>query len=126
MNSNGYYYPSLRRNKSKKFGSLIYPRDSRTATGYSPRAAMEWRDGVHQRNYHSEAFQVPLDGLEGDEHIVRNASGAVQHARNMAKLKRERARKMLDKADLAIHKAVAALMTAEAMRASSEDMNGSE
>ncbi|KAK4747051.1 hypothetical protein SAY87_026088 [Trapa incisa] len=127
MNNNGYYHPALHRNKLKKFGYLISPQD-RTMNSYSPRtraAAMGWRNNssVHQRNPRSEAFQSPLDGLDGDEIIIRDASGAFQHAQNIAKMKKERARRMFDKADLAIHKAVSALMTAEAMRASSEDMN---
>ncbi|KAK4756570.1 hypothetical protein SAY87_006697 [Trapa incisa] len=127
MNSNGYYHPALCRNKLKKFGYLISPQDR--ATSYSPKAAAmgcRKNGSVHQSNLGPEAFQSLLDSLEGDEIIMRDASGASQHAQSMAKMKKERARRMFDKADLAIHKAVAALMTAEAMKASSsEDMNDS-
>ncbi|XP_031372689.1 uncharacterized protein LOC116187847 isoform X2 [Punica granatum] len=126
MGSDGYYYPALRKNKSKKFGSLISPHDRRIAASYSPRAATGWKNGVHHRNYQLEAFRGPLDGSEMDEFTIRDASGTAEHARNLAKLKRERARRMFDRADLAIHKAVTALMTAEAMKASSEDLNGRE
>lgn len=127
MNGDGYYYPALRRNKSQKFGSLISPRD-RAGTSYSPRATTGGMNGVHQRNYRLEAFQAPFDGPEIEEITVRGASGAAQHARNMAKLKRERARRMFNRADLAVHKAVTALMTAEALKASSssDDRNGGE
>jgi hypothetical protein len=41
----------------------------------------------------------------------------------VAKLKRHRAQRLLYRADLAIHKAVVALMNAEAIKASSEDIN---
>lgn len=83
---------------------------------------------MHQRNYRLEAFQAPFDGPEIEEITVRGASGAAQHARNMAKLKRERARRMFNRADLAVHKAVTALMTAEALKASSssDDKNSGE
>ena len=64
-----------------------------------------------------------LDGSDLDEFRLRDATGAAQQAHNVAKLKRERAHRMLYRADLAIHKAVVALMTAEAMKAS-EDSNG--
>nr|KYP57196.1 Histone-lysine N-methyltransferase ATX2 [Cajanus cajan] len=64
-----------------------------------------------------------IDHPDLDELRKRDASGAAQHAANMAKLKRERAQRLLYRADLAIHKAVVALMTAEAMKAS-EDSNG--
>jgi hypothetical protein len=42
----------------------------------------------------------------------------------MANIKRERAQRLLYRADLAIHKAVVALMNAEAIKTSSEDLNG--
>ncbi|KAL0407776.1 UNVERIFIED_CONTAM: hypothetical protein Sradi_1712000 [Sesamum radiatum] len=52
--------------------------------------------------------------------------GVAQHAFNMAKLKREKAQRLLYKADLAIHKAVTALMTAEAIKSAYENTNGSD
>jgi hypothetical protein len=58
-----------------------------------------------------------------DELRLREASGAAKHALNVAKLKRHRAQRLLYRADLAIHKAVVALMNAEAIKASSEDIN---
>jgi hypothetical protein len=65
-----------------------------------------------------------LNGSDLDEFRLRDASGAAKHALNMANIKRERAQRLLYRADLAIHKAVVALMNAEAIKASSEDLNG--
>ncbi|CAH1427748.1 unnamed protein product [Lactuca virosa] len=64
--------------------------------------------------------QLLLGGSDLDEFRLRDASSAAKHARNMAKLKRERAQKLMLSADLAIHKAVSALMTAEAIKAMNE------
>ncbi|KAJ9546778.1 hypothetical protein OSB04_019321 [Centaurea solstitialis] len=64
--------------------------------------------------------QLLLGGSDLDEFRLRDASGAAKHARTMAKLKREKAQKLMLSADLAIHKAVSALMTAEAIRACNE------
>ncbi|CAH2077183.1 unnamed protein product [Thlaspi arvense] len=63
-----------------------------------------------------------------DEHKLRDAAGAARRACALAKLKRERAERLRYKADLAIQKAAAALMCAEAVKASSADQNshGSE
>ncbi|KAL0330786.1 UNVERIFIED_CONTAM: hypothetical protein Sangu_1624100 [Sesamum angustifolium] len=65
-----------------------------------------------------------LNGSDLHEFRLRDASGAAQHALNLAKLKREKAQRLLYRADLAIHKAVVALMTAEAMKDSAENSNG--
>nr|GEZ53697.1 enhancer of polycomb-like, N-terminal [Tanacetum cinerariifolium] len=64
--------------------------------------------------------QLMLGASDLDEFRLRDASSAAKHARNMAKLKRERAQKLMLNADLAIHKAVSALMTAEAIKACTE------
>ncbi|GLU10240.1 hypothetical protein SLE2022_270590 [Rubroshorea leprosula] len=58
-----------------------------------------------------------------DELRLRAASRAAHSVRNKAKLKRERAHRLMFRADVAIHKAVAALMTADAIKASFEDSN---
>ncbi|KAG7618172.1 Tudor domain [Arabidopsis thaliana x Arabidopsis arenosa] len=57
-----------------------------------------------------------------DEYKLRDAAGAARRACALAKLKRERAESLRYKADLAIQKAAAALMCAEAVKASSEDL----
>ncbi|KAM0012715.1 hypothetical protein Hdeb2414_s0049g00750311 [Helianthus debilis subsp. tardiflorus] len=83
---------SVKRNNSKKFS--------------------DWHHNRVQQQ------QLVLGGSDLDEFRLRDASSAAKHARNMAKLKRERAQKLMLSADLAIHKAVSALMTAEAIKAS--------
>ncbi|KAG8381872.1 hypothetical protein BUALT_Bualt05G0018000 [Buddleja alternifolia] len=77
-------------------------------------------DGPHMQG------AVQLNNLDLQELQARDASRAAQHARNIAKLKREKAQKLLCKADLAIHKAVNALMTAEAIKAAHGNSNGNK
>ncbi|KAA0038785.1 Enhancer of polycomb-like transcription factor protein, putative isoform 1 [Cucumis melo var. makuwa] len=128
------FLPKLHKSKSRKYGAWASPYDSGMAS-FNQRMIGK-RDGLNRwNNGYSEwssPRRYPFDGsqrqileqLEGsdvDEFRLRDASGAAQHARNMAKLKREKARRLLYRADLAIHKAVVAIMTAEAMKAASED-----
>ncbi|KAI4337383.1 hypothetical protein L6164_015807 [Bauhinia variegata] len=128
--------PKLHQSKSKKLGSFMYHNDSQIMASYSPRMfgkrnrLNRWNRGYYDmldhRQYLLEGPQrhgiEQLDGSDLDEYRLRDASSAAQHALSMAKLKRERAQRLFYRADLAIHKAVAALMTAEAMKAS-EDSN---
>ncbi|XP_071692804.1 uncharacterized protein [Rutidosis leptorrhynchoides] len=105
-------------------------RSIRTAASPSIRKAVTRNNGKRQYNTHPEwrsnqpspryahQGQLVLSGSDLDEFRLRDASSAAKHARNMAKLKRERAQKLMLSADLAIHKAVSALMTAEAIKAS--------
>lgn len=141
MSTDGFdrnHIPKLQRNKSKKFGTFVSPNDQQMVISYNQKM-MDKRNGVHrwnlgpsewpiQQHYHLDGSQRhgldQLDGSDLDEFRLRDASGAAQHAVNMAKLKREKAQRLLYRADLAIHKAVVALMTAEAMKASSEDLTG--
>ncbi|KAF5938917.1 hypothetical protein HYC85_023176 [Camellia sinensis] len=131
-------HPKLHRNKSKKIGTFLSPNNPPMVASYNQRAIGK-RNGVHrwnmgfpewpsQKHYQSEGSLrhgvEQLDGSDLDEFRLRDASGAAQHALNMAKLKRENAQRLLYRADLAIHKAVVALMTAEAIKAASEDSNG--
>ncbi|KAF2304517.1 hypothetical protein GH714_032880 [Hevea brasiliensis] len=141
MNSDRYernHVQKLYRSKSKKPGAFMFPNDTQMVASYNQRM-FDKRNGFHQWNigfsdwpsrryYHIDG---PLchgpehfDSSDVDEFRLRDASGAAQHALNMAKLKREKAQRLLYRADLAIHKAVVALMTAEAIKASSEDLNG--
>ncbi|KAK4274380.1 hypothetical protein QN277_017608 [Acacia crassicarpa] len=127
--------PKLYRSKSKKSGTFIHHDDPQMISYHSHRMPGK-RSGVGNWNLSHDwpgHGQYKLDGsyrhgveqFDGsdlDEYKLHDASGAAQHALNVAKLKRERARRLLYRADLAIHKAVAALMTAEAMKAS-EDSN---
>lgn len=128
------HHPKLHRNKSKKMGSFLPASDIvHSGPSYSHRTISK-RNGVHgwnmglpdwpsQKQYQFESHSELLDGSDLDEFRLRDASGAAQHALNMAKLKREKAQRLLYRADLAIHKAVVALMTAEAVKAV-EDSNG--
>ncbi|OMO52352.1 hypothetical protein CCACVL1_29260 [Corchorus capsularis] len=132
------HHQKLQRSKSKKFGTFLSSNDTQMMASYSPRL-MGKRNGIHrwnmgfsewpsQRHYFSDGFQrhgpEQLDNSDVDEYRVRDATSAAQHALKMAKFKREKAQRMLFRADLAIHKAVVALMTAEAIKEASEDFNG--
>lgn len=137
-------YPKLHRNKSKKIGTLLSPSPNspRMLASYNQRTTIGRRNGVHrwnmglpewpnQKHYPSDGSLrqsiEQLDGPDLDEFRLRDASGAAHHALTMARLKRENAQRLLYRADLAIHKAVVALTTAEAIKASfSEDSNGIE
>lgn len=83
----------------------------------------EWpSQNHHQREgYQRQKLDKQLVVPDLDEFRLRDASSAAQHASNMAKLKREKAQRLLYRADLAIHKATVALITAEAMKASFGD-----
>ncbi|KAK3437326.1 hypothetical protein EUGRSUZ_C01845 [Eucalyptus grandis] len=125
---NRNYPPRLQRYKSKKSGAVASPRHSQVVTAYS-RGATGNNKNTHHWNSHqqfsSEGSQRPSseqwDRMDMDEYKLLDASGAARYASNLAKLKRERAQRLLCKADVAVHRAVVALMTAEAMKASSED-----
>ncbi|CAH2075742.1 unnamed protein product [Thlaspi arvense] len=129
--------PKLYRNKSRRMGTFPSPRNAQMTASYNQRTG--YRNGVHQWNvrmpeWPNQKTYLPevsmrhgieqLDGSDIDEFRLRDASGAAQHALNMAKLKREKAQRLLYRADLAIHKAVVALMNAEAIKASHEKSNG--
>ncbi|XP_052209480.1 uncharacterized protein LOC127812927 [Diospyros lotus] len=129
------HHPKLHRNKSKKIGAFLSPNNAQTVALYNQRSVGK-RNGVHwwnmglpewpsQKHYQSEGSLrhgiEQLDSSDLDEFRLRDASGAAQHALNMAKLKREKAQRLVYRADLAIHKAVVTLMTAEAIKAAFEN-----
>ncbi|CAL2234581.1 unnamed protein product [Prunus armeniaca] len=125
----------IHRSKSKKFGRTVSPVEPQMVSPYSHRVVgnrngvqrwnMGFPDWSSQRYYQTDGPQRHdmglLDGPDLDEFRLRDASGAAQHAHNIARLKREKAQKLFYRADLAIHKAVVSLMTAEAIKGSSED-----
>ncbi|KAK9141866.1 hypothetical protein Syun_011266 [Stephania yunnanensis] len=128
-------HPKLRRDKSKKMGFFMSSDSPMTATSYSQRTGKRngtyrWNTGQldwpGQKQYQSEQRHSTdnLGGSDLDEFRLRDASSAAQHAFRMAKLKREKAQKLLHRADAAMHKAMVALMTAEAIQAASEDTAG--
>lgn len=100
-----------------------------------PSSSISKKNGVHHWNV-SPVWPTPnhqnsdmflrrsfeqLSGQDLEEFRLRDASGAAKHACNIARLKRERARKLFSRADMIMHKAVFALMTADAVKASCED-----
>ncbi|XP_051137119.1 uncharacterized protein LOC127255570 isoform X2 [Andrographis paniculata] len=98
--------------KSKNLGNIYNEQNSNMgSTDYSPRRPLQY----HRRGPYPKIL-TQLDPSHLDDFRLRDASSAARHARNMAKLKRERAQRLLHRADLAVHKAVVALMTAEAMK----------
>ncbi|XXG46745.1 hypothetical protein AAC387_Pa02g1512 [Persea americana] len=132
-------YSGLHRNKMTRVGTNLSARSSQMASIQSNQRVMGMRNGAGRLNIGSSEWHSPksweLDGFQRksknhfggpdfDEFRLRDASGAAQHALNMAKLKRERAYRLFIKADNAVHKAVIALMTAEALKVSGKDSNG--
>ncbi|KAJ0030955.1 hypothetical protein Pint_12757 [Pistacia integerrima] len=130
-----HQYQRLQRSKSKKYGAIEFSYDTQMVAPYNQRL-MGKRNGIHrwnmgysewpsQRHLHPDGSQRhgpgQLDGSDLDEFRLRDASGAARHAHNMAKLKREKAQRLLYRADLAISKAVSALMIAEAIKASFDE-----
>lgn len=130
------HQPKFYRNKPKKIGSFHSHSNPHMVASYDQRTVK--RNGVHrwnmslpewsnQKHYHPEGSRIPaieqFDNSDLHEFRLRDASGAAQHAVNMAKLKREKAQRLLYRADLAIHKAVIALMTADAIKAAAESSN---
>ncbi|KAL1128270.1 hypothetical protein V6Z11_A13G237000 [Gossypium hirsutum] len=133
-----HHHQKLRRSESKKICTFLSPNESQMTTSYSQRLIGK-RNGIHQQSmafsewpsmhhYFSDGLQrhgpEQLDNPDTDEFRYRDAASAARHALKMAKFKRERAQRLLFRADLAIHKAVVALMTAEAIKASSDIVNG--
>ncbi|KAL6556593.1 hypothetical protein OROGR_005881 [Orobanche gracilis] len=106
----------------------------RTATGdNNSNGIQQWNMGppelFSQSHYYLDGPHNQLGPKQPDisdlhEFHVRDALGASKRARTVAKLKRERAQKLFRKADFAIHKAVSALMQAEAIKDSFENSNG--
>ncbi|XP_014501118.1 uncharacterized protein LOC106761981 [Vigna radiata var. radiata] len=128
------HIPKYNRYKSRKFGSFGFHNDSynqRISSSGKRNGDARWNVGYYDLAGHRQYLldgphRHGIDQTDGPdlyELRVRDASGAAQHAVNIARMKRERAQRLLYRADLAIHKAVVALVTAEAMKAS-EDSNG--
>ena len=126
------HYPKLYRNKSKKLCFIPSSNDQLPFASYSQRtmgkriAIHGWNGSSSERHspmdHQPDGFRRPsfeqLDPSELDEFRLRDAASAARHAVTIAKMKRENAQRMLCRADLAMHKAVAAIMTAEAINAS--------
>ncbi|KAL3500465.1 hypothetical protein ACH5RR_039558 [Cinchona calisaya] len=130
------HYPKYHRNKPKNGAFLSpnslhldqYPQRTVGMKNGSHRWNMELPEWPSQKNHIYEGSRSHgmehLDGSDLHEFKLRDASGAARHALNMAKLKRQRAQRLLYRADLAIHKAVVALTTAEAKKAAFDSCTG--
>nr|GMD46058.1 Histone-lysine N-methyltransferase [Ipomoea batatas] len=140
LNNDGFewnHHPKFQRNKSKRIGTFMPSSNGHLVGSYDRRTIK--RNGVHQWNMGlSDWPSSKLDHLEGtyrhnmgqfdipnvQEFRLRDASSAAKHAFTVAKQKREKAQRLLYMADVAIHKAVVALMNVDAMKASTESANG--
>ncbi|XP_074581523.1 uncharacterized protein LOC141838036 isoform X1 [Curcuma longa] len=118
------------RSNSKRIEAFLSPRyPQRTPFTYNQKS----RNGVNKWSSEfcesSNIKQAPFNGFQRhhadmDEFRLRDATSAAQHALNMAKLKREKAQWLLHKADLSLHRATVALMTADAIKSYEEDIVG--
>ncbi|KAH9602929.1 hypothetical protein KSS87_023277 [Heliosperma pusillum] len=82
----------------------------------------EWPSQIHSQSAGFQRHNFDQVGpSELDEFRLRDAASAARHAVTVAKLKRENAQRMLCRADLAKQKAIAAIMTAEAVKSSYVD-----
>uniref|UniRef100_A0A7N0TBW6 Enhancer of polycomb-like protein n=1 Tax=Kalanchoe fedtschenkoi TaxID=63787 RepID=A0A7N0TBW6_KALFE len=120
--------------KSKKIGSLMVPIQPQGMMSYNPHTTAlnldssprktgysDWpppQKMYLQPHVHPRFLPEQLDGPELEEFKLRDASGAAQHARIMAKLKRQKAERLHYRADLAMQKASVALMIAKAIKES--------
>ncbi|KAM2544654.1 hypothetical protein TB1_016317 [Malus domestica] len=137
MSNDGFERNHLRRihrSKSKKYGRMVSSvGPSRRVVG-NRNEVHRWNAGIpdwsSQRYYQPEVSPRHgmglLDDSDLDEFRLRDASGAAQHAHKMARIKRDKAQRLFYRADLAIHRAVVSLMTAEAIKTSSEDSSDDE
>ncbi|XP_019447523.1 PREDICTED: uncharacterized protein LOC109350716 [Lupinus angustifolius] len=129
---NDEYYrspvPKFQRGNSSKFGSFMYSNDSQFKASYSQRmSASGKRNGTKLQHLPDGPQRYGSEQLEGpalDEFKLHDAASAAQHAVYIAKFKRHRAHVMQSRADVAIHRAAVALMTAEAMKVSKDSVGG--
>ncbi|XP_074280477.1 uncharacterized protein LOC141605554 [Silene latifolia] len=134
LNNDGFernYYSKPYKIKSKKL--CFIPQSNDPSPSNNPRnmgkriTGNMWNEWPSQKYSQSEGFQRhnydQVGPSELDEFRLRDAASAARHAVTVAKLKRENAQRMLCRADLAKQKAVAAIMTAEAVKASYVDAN---
>ncbi|GMJ15634.1 hypothetical protein like AT4G32620 [Hibiscus trionum] len=132
------YHQKHQRSKSKKICIFPSSNESLTMPSYGQRLIGK-TNRIHQQNaaisecpslqhYLSDGLQrhgpEQLYNSDVDEFRLWDASSAARHALKVAKFKRGRAQRLLFRADLAIQKAAVALMTAEAIKESSNTLNG--
>ena len=112
---------------------VFLPRDAGSLKYYPTSNGAGYRN--HIPKFHKSRYDTPgsrhhllagpmrqgteqLDTSVLEELRLRDAVAEARFKRHVAKLKRDRAKRLLYKADVVIHKAMSALMTAEAMKAS--------
>ncbi|XP_074578296.1 uncharacterized protein LOC141834822 [Curcuma longa] len=118
------------RSTSKRIDAFLSPRYLQKAPFmYNQRSKNEVNKWTSDYSESSSLKQASSNGFQRhladmDEFRLRDATSAAQHAWNMAKLKREKAQWLLHKADLSLHRATVALMTAEAIKSSEKGIVG--
>ncbi|VFQ84642.1 unnamed protein product [Cuscuta campestris] len=124
LNNEGYewnHHPKLQRNKSKRIGTILPPGSPHLVSSHDRRITK--RNGFHPSDWSSPKLDQHFDMPNIQELRLRDASSAAKHACTVAKQKREKAKRLMYTADLAIQKAVVALMNVDAMKASATDQN---
>ncbi|KAL2525510.1 Enhancer of polycomb-like transcription factor protein [Abeliophyllum distichum] len=112
--------PKIYKKETKKIHSLSSFNNKQMIASHH-QISLRNRNGLPEgSNQKHQYFEGPHKlGVE-----LLDASGAAQHARDMAKLKRDKAHRLHYRAELAIHKAAVALLTADAVKAVAENSNG--
>ncbi|KAJ0247368.1 Enhancer of polycomb-like transcription factor protein [Hirschfeldia incana] len=113
---NGYH--RSQQNKFQRINGKRKMSERWNASGYSESPCYSNKGS---QRLDGEALHNNNSSTDIDERKLRDAAGAARRACALAKVKRERAEKLRYLADLAIQKAAAALLCAEAVKASSVD-----
>ncbi|CAN6456350.1 unnamed protein product [Victoria cruziana] len=123
-------------NKSKQIGTFV------PSVGYAS-GNVSRRNGVlhlqrpapskwpRKKQYQSDGSSMEQSSdqsgsTDREEIRLRDPVAAAQHASELAKLKRLKAQRLLQRSDLAVHKAMVALVTAELIQAAENDSAGGE
>ncbi|XP_038993783.1 uncharacterized protein LOC120117596 [Hibiscus syriacus] len=132
------YHQKLRRSRPKKICIFPSSNDWLTMPSYGQRLIgkrnrirrqnMAISECPSLQNYLSDGLQrhgpEQLDNSDIDEFRLLDAASAAWRALKVAKFKRERAQRLLFRADLAIQRAAIALMTVQAIKESSDNLDG--
>ncbi|KAL1829336.1 hypothetical protein ACET3Z_007748 [Daucus carota] len=124
------YYPKPCKNKSKKIGALMSHSNLHVRRSHKQRTpgknngvqqqSMYLHDWPSQKHHQTEVYSrheiMQLGVQDLDELRVREATGAAKQASSIARFKRNKAQKLLSRADFAIQVAVSAIMAADAVK----------
>ncbi|KAL1833170.1 hypothetical protein ACET3Z_002821 [Daucus carota] len=125
-------HPKLYKNKSKKIGAIMPRSNLHASPSYNHRTPgkrngvqrrdIEFPDRPTQMHYQSEVYpgtgNMQFGVRDLDELGVREASNAAKRVSHFARFKREKAQRLLYRADLARSRAASAIITAEALKTS--------